>query len=147
MIYMLKRNVTLLNFQDARNISEINRYSSQKKKNLSKLSLSENENKDLKNFTSIPIENLSIEDKIYFQKLFILNSIYEHINKGFYIAEFVLPFPLITSVKDWVSAKGYCMCPTPVDYSYYYVDNKGYLRWHQAEALDPTVVCNYRILW
>lgn len=144
---MLKRNITLLNFQDTRNASEKFRYYSEKKKTLSTLSLSENENKVLKKFISMPIENLSIDDKIYFQKLFILNSIYEHINKGFYIAEFVLPFPLITSVKDWVSAKGYCMSPTPVDYSYYYVDDKGYLRWHEAETLDSTVVCNYRIFW
>lgn len=53
---MLKRNVTLLNFQDARNASEKIRYSSEKKKKLSNLSLSENENKALKEFISMPIE-------------------------------------------------------------------------------------------
>lgn len=52
------------------------------------------------------IEDLSFDDKVYLQKLFILNVLYEYINKGDYIAEFILLFPLISSVKNWVYAKG-----------------------------------------
>ncbi len=143
---MLERNVTLLDFHDARRYSEIShRYKNRKKRKL--LSLVDKELKDFEYLNSASPESLSFEDKVYLQKLFILNSLYEHINNGNYIAEFILPFPLISSVKDWVSAKGYYICPTPIDYSYGYIDDDGFWRWHQAEELDPSTVCNYRILW
>ena len=143
---MLERNVTLLDFHNARNYSEINHlYRNRKKMKI--LYLVPKECEDLALLSSSPVESLSLEDKVYLQKLFILNSLYKHINNGDYIADVILPFPLISSVKDWVSAKGYCIRPIPIDYSYSYIDDNGVWRWHHAEELDSSTVCNYRILW
>lgn len=143
---MFERNVTLLDFHDARKYSEINHlYKNKKKKEL--LSLADTERKDFERLTSASIENLSLEDKVYLQKLFILNCLYEHINNGDNTAEFILPFPLLPSVNDWVSAKGYCICPTPIDHSYSYIDDNGVWQYHHAKKLNPLTVCNYRILW
>ena len=143
---MLERNVTLLDFHNARKYSEINHLCKNRKKRKI-LYLVDEELKDFEYLSSSLVESLSLEDKVYLQKLFILNSLYEHINNGDYIADFILPFPLISSVKDWVSAKGYCICPTPIYYSYSYIDDNGVWRWHHAEKLDSSTVCNYRILW
>ena len=143
---MYGRDVSLLNFQYARRYLEVHLIHQKHKKILS---LSDEEKQNLQYLKEMKIEDLSFDDKVYLQKLFILNVLYEHINKGDYIAEFILPFPLIRYVKNWVSAKGYCISPTPIDYSYFYVDVDvdGYYKRHQAEPLDHAVVCNYRILW
>lgn len=148
MIYMLRRDVSLLNFHDARILSEKNCDSFYRGKNKKKkLSLNKIEAQDLEDLCSKSVDDLTLDDKIYLQKLFILSSLYEHINKGTYIAEFILPFPLIPIVKDWVSAKGYAISPTPIDYSYSYIDEDGFWKFHEAKPLDPAIVCNYRILW
>lgn len=140
---MAKRIVDLMNFLDARCYSEKNRYNHSEKD----IKLTENEEFLLKKFSSVNLSILSFEDKCDFQKLCIKKEIYQAVSNGKSYIDFIIPYPLIDEVGIWVKNEGYCLCSTPIDYSYYFVDENGYCRFHQAKETNPKTNCNYRVLW
>lgn len=100
-------NVELIQFQQARFMSEDNhRYLEKGKKIKKHLSLSEDEEDTLK---ALEGKDLTARSLILYQKLLIKKALYEGVNNGRFLYEIDFGVPLEEEVKQWSRTFGYAL--------------------------------------
>ena len=104
-------NVELIQFQEARFMSETNhRYLEKGKKIKKLLSLSEDEQDTL---NALEGKELISKSLVLYQKLLIKKALYEGVNNGKFLYEINFGVPLEEEVKQWSRSFGYALSAKP----------------------------------
>lgn len=134
--------VELIQFREARNMSERNHWDIEKGKSIKqKLALSESEEETLQVLKGR--KELESAALVLCQKLIIKQALYEGVNKGEYLSKIDFIVPLKDEVKQWARSFGYALSAKPNT-----VWITGANGW-QYEAIDspPPSKTEFTLLW